>query len=64
VGSFLLSLNYLTILLFVAYTMMWEPRSVTSGMREEEEELRRRYGGEGEAYLERTGGLFPRLRRP
>jgi protein-S-isoprenylcysteine O-methyltransferase Ste14 len=64
VGSFLLSLNYLTILLFVAYTMMWEPRSVTSWMREEEEELRRRYGGEGEAYLERTGGLFPRLRRP
>jgi protein-S-isoprenylcysteine O-methyltransferase Ste14 len=63
VGSFLVSLNYLAVLLLVAYTMQWEPKLLTSWMREEEEDLRRRYGAEGEAYLRRTGRLFPRLRR-
>jgi protein-S-isoprenylcysteine O-methyltransferase Ste14 len=62
-GSFLLSLNYLALLLLVAYTMQWEPKPLTSWMREEEEELRRRYGAEAEAYLRRTGRVFPRLRR-
>jgi protein-S-isoprenylcysteine O-methyltransferase Ste14 len=63
-GSFLISLNYLALLLLIPYTMLWEPKSVTAWMREEEEDLRRRYGAEGEAYLRRTGRVFPRLRRP
>jgi protein-S-isoprenylcysteine O-methyltransferase Ste14 len=62
-GSFLISLNYLALLLLIPYTMLWEPKSVTAWMREEEEDLRRRYGAEGEAYLRRTGRVFPRLRR-
>jgi protein-S-isoprenylcysteine O-methyltransferase Ste14 len=62
-GSFLISLNYLALLLFVPYTMMWEPKLLTTWMREEEEALRSRYGAEGEAYLRRTGRFFPRLRR-
>jgi protein-S-isoprenylcysteine O-methyltransferase Ste14 len=64
VGSFLLSLNYLSLLLFFAYTMLWEPKPLTAWMREEEDEMRLRYGTEGEAYLQRTGRVFPRLRRP
>jgi len=63
VGSFLVSLNYLVLLLFVAYTMQWEPKLLTSWMREEEEDLRHRYGAEGNAYLARTGRALPRLRR-
>jgi protein-S-isoprenylcysteine O-methyltransferase Ste14 len=62
-SSFLISLNYLALLLFVPYTMLWEPKPMTAWMREEEEDLRRRYGAEGEAYLRRTGRVFPRLRR-
>jgi protein-S-isoprenylcysteine O-methyltransferase Ste14 len=64
IGSFLLSLNYLSLLLFFACTMLWEPKPLTAWMREEEDEMRRRYGTEGEAYLQRTGRVFPRLRRP
>ena len=64
VGSFLLSLNYLSLLLFFAYTMLWEPKPLTAWMREEEDEMRRRYGTEGEAYLQRTGRVFPRLPQP
>ena len=63
VGSFLVSLNYLALLLLVAYTMQWEPKLLTSWMREEEEDLRRRYGAECKAYLARTGRVLPRLRR-
>lgn len=63
VGSFLVSLNYLALLLLVAYTMQWEPKPITAWMREEEEDLRRRHGAEGEAYLARTGRVLPRLRR-
>jgi protein-S-isoprenylcysteine O-methyltransferase Ste14 len=62
-GSFLISLNYVALLLFIPYTMLWEPKPLTAWMREEEEDLRRRYGAEGEAYLRRTGRIFPRLRR-
>lgn|SRR5918994_899777 len=62
-GSFLVSLNYLALLLLIPYTMLWGPKPMTAWMREEEEDLRRRYGAEGEAYLRRTGRLFPRLRR-
>lgn len=64
VGTFLVSLNYLALLLLVAYTMLWEPKLLTSWMREEEEDLRRRYGAEADEYLRRTGRVFPRLRRP
>jgi protein-S-isoprenylcysteine O-methyltransferase Ste14 len=32
-------------------------------MREEEEDLRRRYGAECKAYLAPTGRVLPRLRR-
>jgi protein-S-isoprenylcysteine O-methyltransferase Ste14 len=63
VGSFLLSLNYLALLLLVASTMQWEPRFLTSWMDEEEEDLRRLYGAEAEEYLRRTGRVLPRLRR-
>ena len=63
-GAFLLSLNYLALLLLVAYTMLWEPKSLTSWMREEEADMRARHGAEAEAYLRRTGRVFPRLRRP
>jgi protein-S-isoprenylcysteine O-methyltransferase Ste14 len=63
VGSFLVSLNYLALLLLVAYTMQWEPKLLTSWMREEEEDLRRRYGSDGEEYLRRTGRVLPRIRR-
>jgi protein-S-isoprenylcysteine O-methyltransferase Ste14 len=63
IGSFLVSLNYLALLLLVAYTMQWEPKPITAWMREEEEDLRRRYGPEAEAYLARTGRVFPRFRR-
>ena len=63
-GSFLVSLNYLTLFLLVAYTMQWEPKFITSWMREEEEDLRRRYGAEAEAYLRRTGRVFLRLPGP
>jgi len=63
VGSLLLSLNYFSLLLLVAYTMLWEPKPLTTWMREEEDHLRRRYGAEAEAYLLRTGRVVPRLRR-
>jgi protein-S-isoprenylcysteine O-methyltransferase Ste14 len=62
-SSFLISLNYLALVLFVPYTMLWEPKPVTAWMREEEEDMRRRYGADGEAYLRRTGRFIPRLRR-
>ena len=62
-GSFLVSLNYLALLLLIAYTMQWEPKLLTSWMREEEEDLVRHHGAAGEAYLARTGRVLPRLRR-
>src|SRR5919201_192136 len=61
-SSFLISLNYLALLLFVPYTMLWEPKPLTAWMREEEEDLRGRYGAEAEAYLRRTGRFIPRFR--
>jgi protein-S-isoprenylcysteine O-methyltransferase Ste14 len=63
-GLFLLTLNYLALLILAAYTMLWRPALVTRWMREEDEDLRRRYGAEAEEYLRRTGRVFPRLRRP
>jgi protein-S-isoprenylcysteine O-methyltransferase Ste14 len=64
IGLFLLTLNYLALLVLASYTMLWRPRPVTWWMRQEEEDLRRRYGAEAEEYLRRTGRVFPRLRRP
>ena len=62
-GTALVSLNYLAVLLIVPYSMIWEPRPVPLWMRDEEADLRRRHGAEAEAYLRRTGRVFPRLRR-
>jgi protein-S-isoprenylcysteine O-methyltransferase Ste14 len=63
IGLFLLTLNYLALLVLVSYTMLWEPRTVVGWMRREEDDLRRRYGAEAEDYLRRTGRVLPRLRR-
>jgi protein-S-isoprenylcysteine O-methyltransferase Ste14 len=43
--------------------MLWMPRPVTWWMKEEDEDLRRRFGAEAEAYIERTGRVLPRFRR-
>jgi protein-S-isoprenylcysteine O-methyltransferase Ste14 len=64
IGLCLLTLNYLALLVLASYTMLWKPKPVTWWMRQEEEDLRRRYGAEAEEYLGRTGRVFPRLRRP
>ena len=64
IGLFLLTLNYLALLVIASYTMLWKPRPVTWWMRQEEEDLRRRYGAEADDYLRRTGRVLPRLRRP
>jgi protein-S-isoprenylcysteine O-methyltransferase Ste14 len=63
IGLFLLTLNYLALLVLASYTMLWRPKPVTWWMRQEEEDLRLRYGAEADAYLRRTGRVFPRLRR-
>jgi protein-S-isoprenylcysteine O-methyltransferase Ste14 len=64
IGLFLLTLNYLALLVLAAYTTLWQPTTVVGWMRLEEDDLRRRYGDEAEAYLSRTGRVLPRLRRP
>jgi protein-S-isoprenylcysteine O-methyltransferase Ste14 len=63
IGLCLLTLNYLALLVLAAYATLWQPRTVLGWMRVEEDDLRRRYGNEAEAYLSRTGRVFPRLRR-
>ena len=64
IGLCLLTLNYLALLVLAAYTTLWQPTTVVGWMRLEEDDLRRRYGDEAEAYLSRTGRVFPRLRQP
>jgi protein-S-isoprenylcysteine O-methyltransferase Ste14 len=64
IGLCLLTLNYLALFVLAAYSTLWQPRSVVGWMRVEEDDLRRRYGDEAEAYLSRTGRVLPRLRRP
>ncbi len=64
IGLCLLTLNYLALLVLAAYTTLWQPTTVLGWMRLEEDDLRRRYGDEAEAYLSLTGRVFPRLRRP
>jgi protein-S-isoprenylcysteine O-methyltransferase Ste14 len=63
VGAFLLTLNYLALLLLISYTTLWGPKLITSWIREEEVELRRLFGADYEAYAARTGKFFPRFRR-
>jgi protein-S-isoprenylcysteine O-methyltransferase Ste14 len=63
IGLFLVTLNYLSILVLAAYTMLWMPRPVTWWMKEEDEDLRQRFGADAEAYIARTGRVFPRLRK-
>jgi protein-S-isoprenylcysteine O-methyltransferase Ste14 len=63
IGLFLLTLNLLALLVLAAYTTLWQPTTIVGWMRREEDDLRRRYGDEAEAYLNRTGRVFPRLRR-
>ena len=63
IGLCLLTLNLLALLVLAAYTTLWQPTTVVGWMRLEEDGLRRRYGDEAEAYLSRTGRVFPRLRR-
>lgn len=62
VGLFLLTLNYLSLLVLVSYTTLWGPKSVIGWAREEEADLRRRYGADHQAYAARTGRFVPRLR--
>jgi protein-S-isoprenylcysteine O-methyltransferase Ste14 len=62
-GLFLITLNYLALLVLVSYGMLWEPAPVTSWMRGDERFLLERYGAEAEAYFARTGRVLPRLRR-
>jgi protein-S-isoprenylcysteine O-methyltransferase Ste14 len=64
IGLCLLTVNYLALLVLAAYTTLWQPTTIVGWMRLEEDDLRRRYGDEAEAYLSRTGRVFPRLRRP
>ena len=63
VGLFLLTLNYLAVLVFISYNSLWGPRFITREADEEEAEMRRRHGADYEAYAARTGRFFPRLRR-
>jgi hypothetical protein len=42
---------------------LWEPKLLTSEIREEEAGMRNLFGSDSEEYAERTGRLFPRTRR-
>ena len=64
VGLFLLTLNYLAVLVFISYNTLWGPRFITREAEEEEAEMRRRHGADYDAYVGRTGRFLPRLRRP
>ena len=64
VGLFLLTLNYLAVLVLLSYNTLWGPKFITTWAREEEAEMRRRHGADYEAYVARTGRFWPRLRRP
>lgn len=63
VGLFLVTLNYLALLVLISYTTLWGPKLITSWIREEEVELRRLFGADYEGYAARTGKFFPRFRR-
>lgn len=63
VGLFLLTLNYLALLVLLFYTEFDEPVWLTTEVRKEEAELFRRFGGDYQEYADRTGRFFPRVRR-
>jgi protein-S-isoprenylcysteine O-methyltransferase Ste14 len=63
VGLFLLTLNYLALVVVILFSELWEPKLLTTEIREEEAGLRNLFGADYEEYAERTGRLFPRLRR-
>jgi protein-S-isoprenylcysteine O-methyltransferase Ste14 len=63
IGLFLLTLNYLALLVFISYNTLWGPRFITREALEEEADMRRRHGAAYDAYAARTGRFFPRLRR-
>jgi protein-S-isoprenylcysteine O-methyltransferase Ste14 len=63
VGLFLLTLNYLAVLVLISYNTLWGPKFITTWAREEEAEMRRRHGADYEAYVARTGRFFPWLHR-
>ncbi len=60
VALVLLTLNYLVLLLVVFYT---EPWSVARWIREEEQELLKRFGKDYEEYMKKTGRFLPKIRR-
>jgi protein-S-isoprenylcysteine O-methyltransferase Ste14 len=62
-GLFLLTLNYVALVLVVLFSEVWEPKLLTTEIREEEAGLHNLFGADYEEYAERTGRLFPRLRR-
>ena len=62
VGQFLVTLNYLAVLVFISYNTLWGPRFITREADEEEAEMRRRHGSDYDAYAARTGRFFPRVR--
>jgi protein-S-isoprenylcysteine O-methyltransferase Ste14 len=63
VGLFLVTLNYLALLVLLFYTEFDEPVWLTTEVRREEEELHRRFGADYQEYADRTGRFLPRLRR-
>jgi protein-S-isoprenylcysteine O-methyltransferase Ste14 len=63
VGLFLLTLNYLALLVLLFYTEFDGPVLLTTEVRKEEDELHRRFGGDYQAYADRTGKFLPRVRR-
>ena len=63
VGMFLLTLNYLALLVLLFYTEFDGPTLLTTEIRREEEELYRRFGADYQEYADRTGRFLPRLRR-
>ncbi len=73
VGFLLISLNYLSVLFFIAFTVTANPDKecdragkltfVTKEARCEEEGLKRIYGKDYEEYMEKTGRLLPKFRK-
>jgi protein-S-isoprenylcysteine O-methyltransferase Ste14 len=63
VGLFLLTLNYLALLVLLFYTEFDGPVWLTTEVREEEDELLHRFGADYQEYADRTGRFLPRVRR-
>jgi protein-S-isoprenylcysteine O-methyltransferase Ste14 len=63
IGLLLLTLNWLMLVVLLAYLTIDGPSWPWDWMREEEEELLERHGSTYADYMARTGRLLPRLRR-